>query len=389
MTDAPATHRLRRPGRSARLYAAVAVALVVTAAGVGLAEYISEVYGEPTLVIYTYPSLLGGVDCGPAPGSPVYDAVFGAFATAHHIRIELACPAGTLVGTLEAEKNAPGADLVLGLDEITTPEAEARGLLVPYAPPGLADEPAGLAAEISPDDAAVPYEYGYLAIDYSQNLYNSTHGAIARANLSEFATNASTWGAQLVTEDPTQDLTGQEFLAWEVEYYETVLHENWTAFWTAIAPDLPPPAPSWGFAFDDEFRSSATGDQAVVSYSTDAAYAKYAGTPDYPYNVTVSWSNGTAYGWKTIYGIGIVSGTRHLALAEAFENWFLSGTVQAELPTTEWEYPANTTVGVPAVFEAAIPPGSVVALNDRISPATLAADIPVWSEEWESILASA
>ena len=385
MVGAPAVGRMRRPGRAGRIFVAVAVALAVTAAGVGLAEYVSTAYGEPTLVIYTYPSLLNGTDCG----SPEFASVFGAFASAHHVRVEVDCPAGTLISTLAAQANAPGADLVIGLDEITTPEAEARNLLLPYAPPALADVPTSLVSELSPDEGAVPYEYGYLAIDYTQAFLNSSGGAVANATFPEIASNPRTWGAQLVTEDPTLDITGEEFLAWEVEFYEHVLHANWTTFWRAIAPYVPPPAPSWGIAFGDDFASSPGHDQMVVSYSTDPAYAKYYGTPDYPYNATVSWWNGTEYGWKTIYGVGIVRGSRHVALDEQFENWFLSGSVQKLLPTLEWEYPANSTVALPPVFSAAVAPGSIVPLNDAIPPATLAREMPIWSEEWQELFVSA
>lgn len=367
------------------MFLAIALAVVVVVAGIGLVEYVSSVLGPPTLVIYTYPSLLNGTDCG----SPAFAPVFGAFASAHGVRIQVECPSGPLVGTLESQANAPGADLVIGLDEITTPQAEARDLLVPYAPPALADVPTELARELSPDDAAVPYEYGYLSIDYTQAFLNASGGAIARTTFPEIAANASTWGRQLVTEDPTEDITGEEFLAWEVEYYETVLDQNWTTFWTAVAPDLPPPAYSWGVAFNDEFASSPGHDQMVVSYSTDPAYAKYYGTPDYPYNATLSWWHGTEYGWKTVYGIGIVRGTRHLALDEEFEDWFLSGTVQRLLPTLEWEYPANDTVALPHVFDAAANTTGIVALNDAISPSELAAEMPGWTQEWQEIVTGA
>jgi len=363
----------------------VAVVVIVALAGYGIVEYVGSVLGEPTLVIYSYPSLLGGVDCG---GSAAFSTAFNGFGSAHHVRVEVVCPSGDLVSTLEAQANAPEADLVIGLDEITTPVAEADGLLVPYAPPELANLSPALVAELSSGDAALPYEYGYLAIDYSSTFFNETGGAVADLTFPELANTSDGWAAQLVTEDPTLDLTGQEFLAWEVEYYQTVLHQNWTTFWTDVRGALPTPALSWGVAFS-EFNPNATpnADRMVVSYSTDPAYAKYYNESG-AFNSTVSWWNGTAYGWKTIYGIGIVHGTRHLSLAQQFEDWFLSGTVQRLLPTTEWEYPANDTVPVPAqYFDASIDPSTIVPLNDRISPSALATSMPVWTDEWQQILA--
>jgi ABC-type thiamine transport system substrate-binding protein len=122
----------------------------------------------------------------------------------------------------------------------------------------------------------------------------------------------------------------------------------------------------------------------VVSYSTDPAYARVNGQAG-QFNSTVSWWNGTEYAWRTIYGIGIVSGTQHLTLDQEFENWFLSGPVQSEIPENEWEYPANTTIPLPAAFSAAVDPASIVALNDGVTPGELAAELPGWVDTWLSM----
>jgi len=369
--------RLRAPGRLGRIVLAVAIALVVTVAAFGIAEYVESGPGTTTLVVYTYSSLFGGA------GTPAFDAVFGPFEAAHHVRIDVEYPSGTLASTLLAQANAPGADLVIGLDEITAPEADANHLLVPYAPPELANVSPELVDQISPDHAVVPYEYGYLAIDYNLTFLAATDGAIARATFPEFTTNAS-WARQLLIEDPTVDITGEEFLAWEIEYYARVLHQNWTTFWKAVMPNLDyKPAPDWATAFD-EFTTPPGNPSLVVSYSTDPAYAAFYNQSG-EYNSTVSWWNGTAYGWRTIYGIGIVAGSRHLALDEAFENWFLSGEVQAQIPTNEWEYPANETIGVPPVYDAAIDPATIVPLNNATTPAELAASIGGWVTTYQEL----
>ena len=157
---------------------------------------------------------------------------------------------------------------------------------------------------------------------------------VAHATFPDIADNAS-WASQLLYEDPTVDITGEEFLVWQIEYYQHVLDENWTTFWAALLPHLVyKPAPDWGTAFA-EFTSSPGNPQMVVSYSTDPAYAAYYGPPN-QFNATVSWWNGTAYGWRSVYGLGIVSGSRHLSLDEQFEQWFLSGAVQSQIPTNEW-----------------------------------------------------
>ncbi len=370
--------RLRRPGATGRLLASIAIAAALVLAGLGTYDAVESEFGGVTLVVLTYSSLFDG-DCG---GSSAFSTVFGEFASAHGIRIDVECPPGTAYSWLLGEEGAPAADLVIGLDEITAPQAEAAGLLLPYAPPELANVSPALVDGLSPDHAAVPYEYGYLAVDYASSFANATADRIANLELPEIDANAS-WARGLLVEDPQLDITGQEFLVWQIEYYEHVLHENWTDFWTEMPANTLELSDSWSDAYT-LFSEGET--PMVVSYSTDPAYAAYYGETG-AFNSTVSWWNGTAYGWQTIYGVGIVNGSRHVALDEAFENWLLSGTVQSLIPTTEWEYPANTTVALPSVFAASIPPASIVALNADTTPSTVGASISGWVATWASITA--
>ena len=335
--------------------------------------------GTTVLVVYTYPSLFGG-NCGPPTN--VSAQVFAPFEQAHDASIQLECPAGNLASTLIAEKNAPGADLVIGLDEITASEAYADGVLVPYAPPNLANVSSRLVDALSPNHAATPYEWGYLGIDYNATFAASTRGAVANSSFPAFAEN-STWAHQLLIEDPITDITGEEFLVWEVEFYQQVEHTaNWQDWWKSVDPHIQV-APDWGTAFN-EFTTPG-GPQMVVSYTTDPAYAAFSGSPG-AFNSTVSTANGTAYGWETIYGIGIVAGTHHLALDQEFVNWFLDGRVQGQIPTNEWEYPANRTVALPPVYAATIDPTTILPLNAAVNATTLFTNLTAnWLPQWQEL----
>lgn len=366
---------LRRPGRTGRVVVAVAIALVLVIAGAVVYAEWAKANGGTTLVIYTYPSLLGG-SCG-AGGAA--QGVFANFSSEYGVTIDVECPSGNLVQTLEAQANSPGADLVVGLDEITAPQAESLGLLVNYTPPSIVDVNSSLVAHLSPDHYVTPYEYGYLAIDYTDDFANATGGAIANSSFPDFAQNTS-WADQLIYEDPTLDITGEEFLAWEVLYYETVLHEDWTGFWQSILPHASD-SDSWGDAYA-EFEQGTHA--MVVSYTTDPASAVYYGGGP-AFNSTVSTHNGTLYGWETLYGVGIVKGTTHLTLDQEFVNYLLNGSVQSQIPLNEWEYPANDTVALPSYYSALIPPSSIVPLNDETTPSELAANITGWLSTWETL----
>jgi thiamine transport system substrate-binding protein len=330
-------------------------------------------------VIYSYTSFLGG-GCG-APGTPTAEAVFAPFESAHHVRIVVECPQGTLVSTLLSEENAPEADVVVGLDEITGPQAVADGLLAPYEPPSLHDVRSNLSATLGAPGYLTPYEYGYLAIDYNESFWNATSGAVANWSFPELAAN-STWAKSLLVEDPLTDITGEEFLLWEIAFYQQVLHEDWTGFWSATDPSLVV-APDWTTAFSD-FSGGPGSPPLVVSYSTDSAYSAYYGQEP-PVGASVGRWNGTSYGWQTVYGAGIVKGSPHYALDEAFVNWLLNGSVQAQLPLTEWEYPANATVPWPSVFASAVSPSTIVPLDSAISPENRTAELPSFLDRWQEI----
>lgn len=387
----PTPRRLRRPGRVGRALAVIAVALVLVVAGFATYEY----YGsgaastETTLVVYTYSSFFGG-NCG--AGASDLSQLLGEFEHAHGVHIRLVCPTGNLVSALQSpsQYGLPAADLVVGLDEVTAPRAESLGLLTPYSPPELGSVPPWLSAELSPDHGVVPYEYGLLAVDYTSGFLQATGGAVARATLPNFVENSS-WAAQFVTENPVYDITGEEFLVWQIQYYETVLHQNWQTFWQKFFSEAHPnPALDWSTAFG-ELGTPSGQNQLVVSYSTDPAYALANGGAG-TFNSTVSWWNGTAYGWRTLYGVGLVQGSRHVALAQALEGWILGGSFQSFIPQDEWEYPANETVTLPSVFSAAIDPATVIALNNATSPSAIAANLTApggWIDTWQTLASGA
>jgi thiamine transport system substrate-binding protein len=374
----PRAPRRRRAGGTRRALAATVVALVVILAGYGTYSYYAHLppAGTTDLVVYTYDSFFGG-NCGSNLSS-----VLAPFESAHHVTVTVECPAGTLLSTLLSERNSPSADVVVGLDEVTTPEAVADGLLVPYAPPQLANVSPDLVRELDPGHHATPYEWGYLSIDYTPAFYNATDGAIANASFSDF-TNNTTWARGLLTEDPTLDITGEEFLLWEISFYENVLHKDWTSWWKAVAPYIRT-APDWSTAFS-EFSTPPDNPPMVVSYTTDAAYAAGTGAPGSLNGTVTSWG-GVAYGWRSVYGMGIVNGSAHLGLDEALIDWFLDGTVQSGLPTNEWEYPANETIPLPPSFAAALDPSGIVPLDDTMTPSEIASNLPGYLDTWQSLM---
>lgn len=295
--------------------------------------------------------------------------------------MEFVCPGGTLFGALASQSNAPVADVVLGLDEITGPQAVADDLLAPLAPSGPGDLVPGVSGVLGGAGYLLPYEYGYLSIDYQGVFEAGDRAATANWSFPATAANASL-ASDLLIEDPTSDITGEEFLLWEIAFYAQVLHRPWTDFWTAADPHLAV-TDSWDDGWT-EFTTAANPPPLFVSYSTDPASEEYYGGP--PIGTTIGEWNGTSYGWETVYGVGVVRGCAHPTLAGEFAEWIDSGTVQSEIPLTEWEYPANATVPLPSVYDAALPTAGVVALDaDGASPYVADGNLSSELSTWQTI----
>ncbi|HEV2429127.1 MAG TPA: extracellular solute-binding protein, partial [Thermoplasmata archaeon] len=245
----------------------------------------------------------------------------------------------------------------------------------------LSNIPPSLVQEISPDHGVTPYESGDLAIDYQPAFYNATRGAVANLSLPELAANPN-WSRGLMIEDPETDIVGEEFLLSEIAFYTEVLHQDWTTFWRSVDPGLLVNA-SWSDAWT-AFNVSSGGPPMLSSYATDPAAVAASGTPSF--GATLLHWNGTTYAWRAIYGLGIVKGSSHLALDQAFVDWFLGRDVQTALPTSEWEYPANETIPLPTVFQRwAVDPPGVVQLNSAFPPSTIPGALPGWLDEWQAL----
>lgn len=376
--EGPPSARRRRAGRTGRRLAAVVVILVLVLGGYGAYAYWVALPppGSTVLVVDTYASLFGG-NC---TISPALASALAPFESAHRVTIRLNCPPDLLTA-LASPTTGSSADVVVGLDEVTAPEALAKGLIVPYVSPQLAHVAPALANELDAGHGVTPYEWGYLAIDYTAAFGNATGGAIARASFANFTSN-NTWRNGLLLEDPASDIVGEEFLLWEIEFYTAVLHQDWTTWWKDGGAKVAT-APDWGTAFG-EFSSEPTVYPTVVSYTTDSAYAAANGAAG-SLNTSVTTWNGTEYGWRTVYGAAIAQGSTHPALDELLIDWLLSGGVQAAVPLNEWEYPANATTALPTAFAAAIDPSGITPLDDATTPAAIAADLPTYLSEWQTI----
>jgi thiamine transport system substrate-binding protein len=357
---------------------ALVIAIGIAVAGFAIYSGTAINGGKVTLVVYTYSSFL-------AYGSnktAAFNAVFGTFEKEYGVKIVVETPQNGLLQSLQLYRQHPQANLVIGLNNINGVQAVRDGLLYRYTPPSVGYLNSTLISEMGGAAGYItPYEYAYLGIDYNVSLIAQNRSF--HPSFQQIASN-STLAANLLLEYPYTSATGEAFLLWEISYYTYVLHQNWTVWWNQIRPYTGGHIfESWSNAFAKFDSGPDTG--MVVSYATDPAYNEYFGYGN-SVNSTVVYSNGTAYGWRTVYGIAIVNHSSHQSLEEKFINYFLSPTVQEELPLNEWMYPANSSIPLPPVFAYALNPANVVPLNKYINSTVIADNLPSWEDEWISIM---
>ncbi len=355
---------------------AVAVALVLIAASFSAYYELSlKGGGKRTLVVYTYSSFMAYG----ANKTAAFNTVFGTFEKDYNVNIIVRTPSLGLLPTLQAQSKNPQADIVIGLTNMDGIVAEQSGLLVKYTPPASQYINTTLKNEMGSASAYLtPYEYAYLGIDYNKSVFQPPGGTFTPAF--QDLTN-STAASNLLLENPITDSTGEGFLLWEIAYYQHVLNENWTIWWNAVNPYVGGHIyPSWDQAFA-QFETGP-GTNLVASYLTDPAYNEYFGYGNGTGSTPV-YHSGTAYGWRTIYCIGIVNGSKNISLDKEFINYFLGPTVQNEVPQNEWMYPANETIALPASFGYAVNQSTIVPLNDFLNASTIAENLQSWELQWQ------
>ncbi len=334
-----------------------------------------------TLTIWTYDGLFGG---GSDPNQTRAE-VFGGFTNMTGISIHLVYIAGDLAQALSDAKPGARPDLVMGLDELEAPLADQAGLLVPYTSPELSQVNASVVNAIAPDRSVTPYEFGYLGLDYALTLPTNATSTFSGGDFFQAMAVNPSLAKDLYYPDPVQgDITGEEFLAWQVEYYTHVLHQNWTTFWKSVAPYVHP-QPDWTSCWN-AFTASVGASPTCLSYTSDPAAEAYFGSPGWM-NTSVVHQGGHAWSWMTVYGTGIVQGTPHLSAAERFVDWTLDPKVQALVPTNEWMYPANGAIGLPSCYNWTDPPSALTPVNQFTTPAQSSSEMTGWVLQLATILA--
>ena len=301
-------------------------------------------------------------------------SVITAFEKANNVKVVFlkSGDAGAALNKAILTKDAPLADVFYGVDNTFLSRALASGIYVPYASPRLAQIPTQF--KLDPQNRALPVDYGDVCINYDK-AYFASHNLPVPVTLEDLA--KPEYKNMLVMENPATSSPGLAFLLATIKHFGA---NGYLDYWKSLRANGMAVVDGWETAYYTNFSgSSGHGPQPlVVSYaSSPAAEVVYATTPLTDSPIGSILGPGTCF--RQIEFVGILKGTRQLALARKFVDFMLGQQFQEDMPLQMYVYPVNTTATLPDVYlkYAQIPAQSAV-----LDPAVIASNRDKWIQAW-------
>src|SRR5690606_2251234 len=283
---------------------------VALAAFLGLAALPAGAEEVPILRIYTYDSF--ATEWGPGP------ALKAGFEKDCVCIVEFttADDAIAVLRKVQLEGQATRADMIVGLDTATAPEARATGL---FAPHGLTLDNLAL-PEPWTDQDFVPFDYGYFAY-----VYDKERMPTPPKNFEELI--ALPDDIKIVIEDPRSSTPGLGNVFWVQAAYG----DRATEIWQGLKPHILTVTKGWSEAYNLFLSGEA---DMVLSYTTSPTYHQVAEQVD-KYAAAIFDEGHVAQ----IEVAGILKSSEKQELAQKFLAFLTSTEGQKLVPTTNWMFP--------------------------------------------------
>lgn len=300
------------------------------------------------------------------------DGIFDQFTEATGITVEVinAGDAGEIVTKAALTSGNPEGDVLWGVDNTLLSRALEANVFESYEANGLAAIPSDLRDGI-PNFEVTPVDSGDVCINYDIAWYDE-RGIEPPSSFEDLVDD--TYAGQLVVQSP---LTSSPGLAFMLATIATFGEEGWLDYWSALRANDVLVVDGWTEAYYNEFSSSQGGSRPlVVSYgSSPPAEVLFADPPrdDAPTAVIVDTC------FRQVEYAGILRGTAHSAEARLLIDFLIGDTFQADLPLTQFVYPANADVALPEAFTtfSARPATPLTMAPERIATNRVA-----WLDAW-------
>jgi thiamine transport system substrate-binding protein len=298
--------------------------------------------------------------------------VVAAFETQHNAEVVFLMlgDAGEATNRAVLSADAPLADVFYGVDNTFLSRALDGDIFEAYESPLLAEVPDEF--ELDQGFSALPVDYGDVCLNYDL-VYFEENNLVPPADLE--ALLLPEYRSLLVVENPATSSPGLAFL------FATIGHfgeDGYLEFWGGLVANDVKVVSDWNTAFYTEFSRWGGQRPIVVSYaSSPPVDLIFAEEPmDAPVTAALV-SDGACF--RQIEFVGILKGTQHRQLAEAWVDFMLSATFQEDLPLQMFVFPVNPNAALaPEFVDFLVEPKETAFVN----PADIAAHREEWIQAW-------
>jgi len=300
--------------------------------------------------------------------------VISAFEKANNVKLVFlkSGDAGAALNRAILTKDAPLADVFYGVDNTFLSRALDSSIYLPYASPMLAQIPAQFKLDSS--DQALPVDYSDVCITYDKEYFVS-HNLPVPVTLEDLL--KPEYKNMLVMENPATSSPGLAFLMATIQHFGT---NAYLGYWKSLRANGVVVVDGWETAYYTNFSgSSGHGPQPlVVSYATDPA-AEVVNATTSLMDSPVGSMLGAGTCFRQIEFVGILKGTKQLALARKFVDFMLGQQFQQDMPLQMYVYPVNTTAKLPDAF---VKYNQVPAQPAALDLALIASNRDKWIQDW-------
>ena len=294
---------------------------------------------ESGVTVYATSSFCG--DWGPGPKlAKEFEAKTG-------IKVNLvdAGSTGEMLTRLIAEKEAPVADVVMGISDNLAPRIYDAGILA--------------------QDRLLPYDYGNFAFVYDSEKLAPEDIPHSLDDLLD-----PKYAKKVILIDPRTSAVGMGLLEWTIEVYG---EDHWLDWWKQMEPNTLTIASGWSSGYGLFTEGEAP---LAISYTTSPVYhVMFDKTTRYQALIFDEGHN------TTVEGLGLIKGAKHQAAGKSLIDFVLTDA-QLDIAETDSMYPANASVKLPDAFDYAPKPEKNLFMDADV----LAKKQNEWLDAWEKAM---
>lgn len=309
--------------------------------------YVPE--ARDNVVVYAYDSFVADWGAGPE--------IVRLFEAKTGIKVTLisAGDAAEVLSRAILEKEAPKADVLIGIDNQLAEKAFEADILEGYLPTDgeylLKDD-----LQLVGDWRLTPYDWSTFSF-----IFDTIAGI--KTNVPEpaslFELTRPVYKKKIILMDPRTSTPGLGFVSWTLEVIGkgNPFSNAFTSFWTSLKPNILTMAPGW----DAGYGLFTAGEAPlVISYTTSEAYHVFDGESD-RYKA-LSFAEGHI---AQVEYAGLVKNCGNKAGGQKFIDYLISTEAQQVLPATQWMYPANKYVELPSCYNNVEVPERILTVNSE------------------------